>query len=143
MTFTAKVYKNVNGEEETHEFDNEKEYQEFVEKNKDLLPHHRTQSFVNFWDFGIRDLRKNAFDILPEPQKSQSLPDIDLAKYETALQNIKHQKEANKQKLEEINNTIERLKHYKKEFEKENKTDFVQEINEKIEQLNTKKKELS
>ena len=134
------VYRNNNGKEEEFEkeFDNPQEFNNF-RKN------YRQPEFEGpFMGLGDRAQLQNYFNNLidrrfwlesiPEPQQEQkSLPDwINLDEYEQELQKIEYDKAHKAEEIQELKDTLTKLKDYKKRFKVEWRDDMIEKIDKDI-----------
>lgn len=134
------VYRNNNGKEEEFEkeFDNPQEFNNF-RKN------YRQPEFEGpFMGLGDRAHLQNYFNNLidrrfwlesiPEPQQEQkSLPYwINLDEYEQELQKIEYNKAHKAEEIQELKDTLTKLKDYKKRFKAEWRDDMIEKIDKDI-----------
>ena len=134
------VYRNNNGKEEEFEkeFDNPQEFNNF-RKN------YRQPEFEGpFMGLGDRAHLQNYFNNLidrrfwlesiPEPQQEQkSLPAwINLDEYEQELQKIEYNKAHKAEEIQELKDTLTKLKDYKKRFKAEWRDDMIEKIDKDI-----------
>ena len=134
------VYRNNNGKEEEFEkeFDNPQEFNNFRKS-------YRQPEFEGpFMGLGDRAHLQNYFNNLidrrfwlesiPEPQQEQkSLPDwINLDEYEQELQKIEYNKAHKAEEIQELKDTLSKLKDYKKRFKAEWRDDMIEKIDKDI-----------
>ena len=134
------VYRNNNGKEEEFEkeFDNPQEFNNFRKS-------YRQPEFEGpFMGLGDRAHLQNYFNNLidrrfwlesiPEPQQEQkSLPDwINLDEYEQELQKIEYGKAHKAEEIQELKDTLTKLKDYKKRFKAEWRDDMIEKIDKDI-----------
>ena len=134
------VYRNNNGKEEEFEkeFDNPQEFNNFRKS-------YRQPEFEGpFMGLGDRAHLQNYFNNLidrrfwlesiPEPQQEQkSLPDwINLDEYEQELQKIEYNKAHKAEEIQELKDTLTKLKDYKKRFKAEWRDDMIEKIDKDI-----------
>ena len=134
------IYRNNNGKEEEFEkeFDNPQDFYNF-RKN------YRQPEFEGpFMGLGDRAHLQNYFNDLidrrfwlesiPEPQQEQkSLPDwINLDEYEQELQKIEYDKAHKAEEIQELKDTLTKLKDYKKRFKAEWRDDMIEKIDKDI-----------
>ena len=134
------VYRNNNGKEEEFEkeFDNPQEFNNFRKS-------YRQPEFEGpFMGLGDRAHLQNYFNNLidrrfwlesiPEPQQEQkSLPDwINLDEYEQELQKIEYDKAHKAEEIQELKDTLTKLKDYKKRFKAEWRDDMIEKIDKDI-----------
>ena len=134
------VYRNNNGKEEEFEkeFDNPQEFNNFRKS-------YRQPEFEGpFMGLGDRAHLQNYFNNLidrrfwlesiPEPQQEQkSLPDgINLDEYENELQKIEYNKAHKAEEIQELKDTLTKLKDYKKRFKAEWRDDMIEKIDKDI-----------
>ena len=134
------VYRNNNGKEEEFEkeFDNPQEFNNFRKS-------YRQPEFEGpFMGLGDRAHLQNYFNNLidrrfwlesiPEPQQEQkSLPDwINLDEYEQELQKIEYNKAHKAEEIQELEDTLTKLKDYKKRFKAEWRDDMIEKIDKDI-----------
>lgn len=134
------VYRNNNGKEEEFEkeFDNPQEFNNFRKS-------YRQPEFEGpFMGLGDRAHLQNYFNNLidrrfwlesiPEPQQEQkSLPNwINLDEYEQELQKIEYNKAHKAEEIQELKDTLTKLKDYKKRFKAEWRDDMIEKIDKDI-----------
>lgn len=134
------IYRNNNGKEEEFEkeFDNPQEFNNFRKS-------YRQPEFEGpFMGLGDRAHLQNYFNNLidrrfwlesiPEPQQEQkSLPDwINLDEYEQELQKIEYDKAHKAEEIQELKDTLTKLKDYKKRFKAEWRDDMIEKIDKDI-----------
>lgn len=134
------VYRNNNWKEEEFEkeFDNPQEFNNFRKS-------YRQPEFEGpFMGLGDRAHLQNYFNNLidrrfwlesiPEPQQEQkSLPDwINLDEYEQELQKIEYNKAHKAEEIQELKDTLSKLKDYKKRFKAEWRDDMIEKIDKDI-----------
>ena len=134
------IYRNNNGKEEEFEkeFDNPQEFNNFRKS-------YRQPEFEGpFMGLGDRAHLQNYFNDLidrrfwlesiPEPQQEQkSLPDwINLDEYEQELQKIEYDKAHKAEEIQELKDTLTKLKDYKKRFKAEWRDDMIEKIDKDI-----------
>ena len=134
------VYRNDNGKEEEFEkeFDNPQEFNNFRKS-------YRQPEFEGpFMGLGDRAHLQNYFNNLidrrfwlesiPEPQQEQkSLPYwINLDEYEQELQKIEYNKAHKAEEIQELKDTLTKLKDYKKRFKAEWRDDMIEKIDKDI-----------
>ena len=134
------VYRNNNGKEEEFEkeFDNPQEFNNFRKS-------YRQPEFEGpFMGLGDRAHLQNYFNNLidrrfwlesiPEPQQEQkNLPDwINLDEYEQELQKIEYDKAHKAEEIQELKDTLTKLKDYKKRFKAEWRDDMIEKIDKDI-----------
>ena len=133
------VYRNNNGKEEEFEkeFDNPQEFNNF-RKN-----YHQPEfggPFMWLWDRAhLQNYFNNLIDrrfwleSMDEPEEHKSLPNwINLDEYEDELQKIEYSKAHKAEKLQELKDTLAKLKDYKKRFKAEGRDDMVEKIDKDI-----------
>ena len=133
------VYRNNNGKEEEFEkeFDNPQEFNNF----------RKTYRQPEFWGpfmwLGDRAHLQNYFNNLidrrfwlesmDESEEHKSLPNwVNLDEYEDELQKIEYSKAHKAEKLQELKDTLAKLKDYKKRFKAEWRDDMVEKIDKDI-----------
>ena len=134
------IYRNNNGKEEEFEkeFDNPQEFNNFRKS-------YRQPEFEGpFMGLGDRAHLQNYFNDLidrrfwlesiPEPQQEQkSLPDwINLDEYEQELQKIEYDKAHKAEEIQELKDTLTKLKDYKKRFKAEWRDDMIEKLDKDI-----------
>ena len=133
------VYRNNNGKEEEFEkeFDNPQEFNNFRKT-------YRQPEFGGpFMWLGDRAHLQNYFNNLidrrfwlesiDEPGERKSLPNwVNLDEYEDELQRIEYSKAHKAEKLQELKDTLAKLKDYKKRFKAEWRDDMVEKIDKDI-----------
>ncbi len=134
------VYRNNNWKEEEFEkeFDNPQEFNNFRKS-------YRQPEFEGpFMGLGDRAHLQNYFNNLidrrfwlesiPEPQQEQkSLPDgINLDEYENELQKIEYNKAHKAEEIQELKDTLAKLKDYKKRFKSEWRDDIIEKLDKDI-----------
>jgi hypothetical protein len=134
------VYRNNNWKEEEFEkeFDNPQEFNNFRKS-------YRQPEFEGpFMGLGDRAHLQNYFNNLidrrfwlesiPEPQQEQkSLPNwINLDEYEQELQKIEYNKAHKAEEIQELKDTLTKLKDYKKRFKAEWRDDMIEKIDKDI-----------
>ena len=134
------VYRNDNGKEEEFEkeFDNPQEFNNFRKS------YHQPEFEGPFMGLGDRAHLQNYFknlidrrfwlESIPEPQQEQkSLPDwINLDEYEQELQKIEYDKAHKAEEIQELKDTLTKLKDYKKRFKAEWRDDMIEKIDKDI-----------
>ena len=134
------VYRNNNGKEEEFEkeFDNPQEFNNFRKS------YHQPEfwgPFMWIWDRAhLQNYFNNLIDrrfwleSIPEPQQEQkSLPDwINLDEYEQELQKIEYDKAHKAEEIQELKDTLTKLKDYKKRFKAEWRDDMIEKIDKDI-----------
>jgi hypothetical protein len=133
------VYRNNNWKEEEFEkeFDNPQEFNNF---RRTYRQPEFEGPFMWLWD---RAHLQNYFNSLidrrfwPEPidgpEEPRYLPNwVNLNKYEDELQKIEYKKAHKAEKLQELKDTLAKLKEYKKRFKAEGRDDMVEEIDKDI-----------
>ena len=134
------VYRNNNGKEEEFEkeFDNPQEFNNFRKS-------YRQPEFEGpFMGLGDRAHLQNYFNNLidrrfwlesiPEPQQEQkSLPNwINLDEYEQELQKIEYNRAHKAEEIQELKDTLAKLKDYKKRFKAEWRDDMMEKLDKDI-----------
>ena len=134
------VYRNNNWKEEEFEkeFDNPQEFNNFRKS-------YRQPEFEGpFMGLGDRAHLQNYFNNLidrrfwlesiPEPQQEQkSLPYwINLDEYEQELQKIEYNKAHKAEEIQELKDTLTKLKDYKKRFKAEWRDDMIEKLDKDI-----------
>lgn len=133
------VYRNNNGKEEEFEkeFDNPQEFNNFRKS-------YRQPEFEGpFMGLGDRAHLQNYFNNLidsrfwlgtkSEPEEKMSLPDgINLDEYENELQKIEYNKAHKAEEIQELKDTLAKLKDYKKRFKAEWRDDMIEKIDKNI-----------
>jgi len=133
------VYRNNNGKEEEFEkeFDNPQEFNNFRKS-------YRQPEFEGpFMGLGDRAHLQNYFNNLidsrfwlgtkSEPEEKMSLPDgINLDEYENELQKIEYNKAHKAEEIQELKDTLAKLKDYKKRFKAEWRDDMIEKIDKDI-----------
>ena len=133
------VYRNNNGKEEEFEkeFDNPQEFNNFRKS-------YRQPEFEGpFMGLGDRAHLQNYFNNLidsrfwlgtkSEPEEKMSLPDgINLDEYENELQKIEYNKAHKAEEIQELKDTLTKLKDYKKRFKAEWRDDMIEKIDKDI-----------
>ena len=133
------VYRNNNWKEEEFEkeFDNPQEFNNFRKS-------YRQPEFEGpFMGLGDRAHLQNYFNNLidsrfwlgtkSEPEEKMSLPDgINLDEYENELQKIEYNKAHKAEEIQELKDTLTKLKDYKKRFKAEWRDDMIEKIDKDI-----------
>ena len=133
------VYRNNNGKEEEFEkeFDNPQEFNNFRKS-------YRQPEFEGpFMGLGDRAHLQNYFNNLidsrfwlgtkSEPEEKMSLPDgINLDEYENELQKIEYNKAHKAEEIQELKDTLAKLKDYKKRFKAEWRDDMIEKLDKDI-----------
>ena len=133
------IYRNNNGKEEEFEkeFDNPQDFYNF-RKN------YRQPEFEGpFMGLGDRAHLQNYFNNLidsrfwlgtkSEPEEKMSLPDgINLDEYENELQKIEYNKAHKAEEIQELKDTLAKLKDYKKSFKAEWRDDMIEKLDKDI-----------
>ena len=133
------VYRNNNGKEEEFEkeFDNPQEFNNFRKS-------YRQPEFEGpFMGLGDRAHLQNYFNNLidsrfwlgtkSEPEEKMSLPDgINLDEYENELQKIEYNKAHKAEEIQELKDSLAKLKDYKKRFKAEWRDDMIEKIDKDI-----------
>ena len=133
------VYRNDNGKEEEFEkeFDNPQEFNNFRKS------YHQPEFEGPFMGLGDRAHLQNYFNNLidsrfwlgtkSEPEEKMSLPDgINLDEYENELQKIEYNKAHKAEEIQELKDTLTKLKDYKKRFKAEWRDDMIEKIDKDI-----------
>ena len=134
------VYRNNNGKEEEFEkeFDNPQEFNNF---RKTYRQPEFEGPFMWLWDRAhLQNYFNNLIDrrfwleSMPEPEENQrKLPSVvNLDEYEDELQKIEYSKAHKAEKLQELKDTLAKLKDYKKRFKAEGRDDMVEKIDKDI-----------
>ena len=134
------VYRNNNGKEEEFEkeFDNPQEFNNF---RKTYRQPEFEGPFMWLWDRAhLQNYFNNLIDrrfwleSIPEPQQEKkSLPDwINLDEYEQELQKIEYNKAHKAEEIQELKDTLTKLKDYKKRFKAEWRDDMIEKIDKDI-----------
>ena len=134
------VYRNNNGKEEEFEkeFDNPQEFNNF---RKTYRQPEFEGPFMWLGDWAnLQNYFNNLIDrrfwleSIPEPQQEQkSLPDwINLDEYEQELQKIEYDKAHKAEEIQELKDTLTKLKDYKKRFKAEWRDDMIEKIDKDI-----------
>ena len=133
------IYRNNNGKEEEFEkeFDNPQEFNNFRKS-------YRQPEFEGpFMGLGDRAHLQNYFNNLidsrfwlgtkSEPEEKMSLPDgINLDEYENELQKIEYNKAHKAEEIQELKDTLAKLKDYKKSFKAEWRDDMIEKLDKDI-----------
>ena len=133
------VYRNNNGKEEEFEkeFDNPQEFNNFRKS-------YRQPEFEGpFMGLGDRAHLQNYFNNLidsrfwlgtkSEPEEKMSLPNwINLDEYENELQKIEYNKAHKAEEIQELKDTLTKLKDYKKRFKAEWRDDMIEKLDKDI-----------
>ena len=133
------VYRNNNWKEEEFEkeFDNPQEFNNFRKS-------YRQPEFEGpFMGLGDRAHLQNYFNNLidsrfwlgtkSEPEEKMSLPNwINLDEYENELQKIEYNKAHKAEEIQELKDTLTKLKDYKKRFKAEWRDDMIEKIDKDI-----------
>jgi len=133
------VYRNNNGKEEEFEkeFDNPQEFNNFRKS-------YRQPEFEGpFMGLGDRAHLQNYFNNLidsrfwlgtkSEPEEKMSLPNwINLDEYENELQKIEYNKAHKAEEIQELKDTLAKLKDYKKRFKSEWRDDMIEKLDKDI-----------
>jgi len=133
------VYRNNNGKEEEFEkeFDNPQEFNNFRKS-------YRQPEFEGpFMGLGDRAHLQNYFNNLidsrfwlgtkSEPEEKMSLPNwINLDEYENELQKIEYNKAHKAEEIQELKDTLAKLKDYKKSFKAEWRDDMIEKLDKDI-----------
>ena len=133
------VYRNNNWKEEEFEkeFDNPQEFNNFRKS-------YRQPEFEGpFMGLGDRAHLQNYFNNLidsrfwlgtkAEPEEKMSLPNwINLDEYENELQKIEYNKAHKAEEIQELKDTLAKLKDYKKRFKSEWRDDMVEKLDKDI-----------
>jgi len=70
---------------------------------------------------------------MEEPEEPKHLPNwINLDRYEDELQKIEYKKAHKAEKIQELKDTLAKLKDYKKKFKAEGRDDIIEEIDKDI-----------
>ena len=133
------VYRNNNGKEEEFEkeFDNPQEFNNFRKT------YHQPEFGGPIMWLGDRAHLQNYFNNLidrrfwlesmEEPEEPKHLPNwINLDRYEDELQKIEYKKAHKAEKVQELKDTLAKLKDYKKKFKAEGRDDIIEEIDKDI-----------
>jgi len=136
------VYRNNNGKEEEFEkeFDNPQEFNNFRKT------YHQPEfggPFMWLWDWAhLQNYFNNLIDrrfwleSTEEPEEPKHLPNwVNLDKYEDELQKIEYKKAHRAEKLQELKDTLAKLKDYKKRFKAEGRNDMIEEIDKDIDSV--------
>jgi hypothetical protein len=134
------VYRNNNWKEEEFEkeFDNPQEFYNF---RKTYQQPEFEGPFMWLGDWAnLQNYFNNLIDrrfwleSIPEPQQEQkSLPDwINLDEYEQELQKIEYDKAHKAEEIQELKDTLTKLKDYKKRFKAEWRDDMIEKIDKDI-----------
>ena len=133
------VYRNNNGKEEEFEkeFDNPQEFNNFRKS-------YRQPEFEGpFMGLGDRAHLQNYFNNLidsrfwlgtkSEPEEKMSLPNwINLDEYEQELQKIEYNRAHKAEEIQELKDTLAKLKDYKKRFKAEWRDDMMEKLDKDI-----------
>jgi len=133
------VYRNNNGKEEEFEkeFDNPQDFYNFRKS-------YRQPEFEGpFMGLGDRAHLQNYFNNLidsrfwlgtkSEPEEKMSLPNwINLDEYENELQKIEYNKAHKAEEIQELKDTLAKLKDYKKSFKAEWRDDMIEKLDKDI-----------
>ena len=80
---------------------------------------------------------------MEEPEEPKYLPNwVNLDKYEDELQKIEYKKAHKAEKLQELKDTLAKLKEYKKKFKAEGRDDMIEEIDKDIDSVQKELDEL-
>lgn len=143
------------------EFDDPKEYEEFLKSNKDLIDDFMKDfnEFGSFWprltlrewsdlERWIEDLIWRRFwlgyeleSVKSSGKETKELP-VDLNKYEQELKRLEEEKKRLETKKKELQKALDKLRDYKKQFEKAGRTDLVEQIEKDIEKVEEELKNL-
>lgn len=141
------TYSNINWKEKRFEkeFDNPREYEEFVSQNLGF------SSFLNWkmpFDslFDFNSYLDNFFNskILPSSLQNQrkltqttddNIEWLNLSKYEKELQKIEEEKKVKIQKKNMLEKSLDKLKWYLTKFKKEKRNDLVKQIEDDIKKV--------
>ena len=134
------VYRNNNGKEEEFEkeFDNPQEFNNF---RKTYRQPEFEGPFMGLWDWAhLQNYFNNLIDrrfwlwAMPDTEEEhKSLPNwVNLDEYEDELQKIEYSKAHKAEKLQELKDTLAKLKDYKKRFKAEGRDDMVEKIDKDI-----------
>jgi len=134
------VYRNNNGKEEEFEkeFDNPQEFNNF---RKSYRQPEFAGPFMWLWDWAhLQNYFNNLIDrrfwleSMPEPEEEQKkLPSVvNLNEYEDELQKIEYKKAHKAEEIQQLKDTLAKLKDYKKRFKAEWRDDMVQKIDKDI-----------
>lgn len=133
------VYRNNNGKEEEFEkeFDNPQEFNDF---RKSYRQPEFDGPFMWLWDWAhLQNYFNNLIDRRfwlknkEEPYENKKLSNwVDLGVYENELQKIEYSKAHKAEKIQELKDTLSKLKDYKKRFKSEWRDDLVEKIEEDI-----------
>jgi hypothetical protein len=134
------VYRNNNGKEEEFEkeFDNPQEFNNF---RKTYRQPEFEGPIMWLWDWAhLQNYFNNLIDrrfrleSMPEPEEEEkSLPDwINLDEYEQELQKIEYDKAHKAEEIQELKDTLTKLKDYKKRFKAEWRDDMIEKIDKDI-----------
>lgn len=133
------VYRNNNGKEEEFEkeFDNPQEFNDF---RKSYRQPEFDGPFMWLWDWAhLQNYFNNLIDRRfwlknkEEPYENKKLSNwVDLDIYENELQKIEYSKAHKAEKIQELKDTLSKLKDYKKRFKSEWRDDLVEKIEEDI-----------
>lgn len=149
--FKAKVfhYSNVNWKENKFEkeFDNEREYQEYIRWEENTMFSSDWWNVMNFNkyldDFFNRKILW--FSNLPLKEDSNSQLDnsiVDISKYEEELQKIEYDKKNKESRKRQLEGALFKLKDYKKRFKDEWREDMIGKIDEDIKRIDAEIKAL-
>lgn len=133
------VYRNNNGKEEEFEkeFDNPQEFYNFRKT------YHQPEfegPFLGLWDRAhLQNYFNNLIDsrfwlgTKSEPEEKMSLPNwINLDEYENELQKIEYNKAHKAEEIQELKDTLAKLKDYKKRFKAEWRDDMIEKLDKDI-----------
>ena len=133
------VYRNNNWKEEEFEkeFDNPQEFNNF---RKTYRQPEFEGPFMWLWDRAhLQNYFNNLIDRrfglwnIEEPQEERRLPNwINLDEYEQELQKIEYDKAHKAEEIQELKDTLTKLKDYKKRFKAEWRDDMIEKIDKDI-----------
>ena len=133
------VYRNNNWKEEEFEkeFDNPQEFNNF---RKTYRQPEFEGPIMWLWDWAhLQNYFNNLIDsrfwlgTKSEPEEKMSLPDgINLDEYENELQKIEYNKAHKVEEIQELKDTLAKLKDYKKRFKAEWRDDMIEKIDKDI-----------
>ena len=136
------VYRNNNGKEEEFEkeFDNPQEFNNF---RKTYRQPEFGGPFMWLWDrahlqnyFNSLIDRRFWLETMEETEEPKYLPNwVNHDKYEDELQKIEYKKAHKAEKLQELKDTLAKLKEYKKKFKAEGRDDMIEEIDKDIDSI--------
>ncbi len=153
----VQIYTNRNGRENKidREFDNPEEFNQFLkensintqgihdEMNMSLNNWARLQDFFeNMIDRRLHDIGREFEPLGMESWETPANDVVDLSKYEQEARRLEEEKRNKEYRKSMLENTMEKLKEYKKKFQDEGKQDLVKQIDEDMKKVEDERKQL-